>query len=241
MTKSGNEVIRRAMNERLIATLSAPGAPAGPWQVRFLPVAAEEGGTWVQPIDEKNSQLNAHISAATDMHVAFNLDHTRYGFRTSIARRDKHLWVTEKMMVEALLLRETEDVRIEERRAHRRLQVPDGCAVVADMHRRGVPAPQILRVKLWDISPAGAGFICPFRTWIGSIQPGEVLQVTMSFGRSRITAGWAVRFSRILSNRTVKVGGQLQRDSIDRSSRAALEELLEEVHQLELRRHGARH
>jgi hypothetical protein len=159
--------------------------------------------------------------------VAFCLNHTRHAFRTQIVRRNKHFWLTETMLFNALLLRGPVEVYPAERRAHARFQVPDGSQIFAQVSCPGALFP--VNVRPWDLSASGISFMCPRENVVMALKPGNVIDLKLIYRGRPISSKASVRFSRFITERVIKTGAQFDSESMDLESRDHLQFFLADM------------
>jgi hypothetical protein len=230
MIGSADAILDRAIAGRMAGTLTEPPDERRQWQVRFLAHGVEHDGIWIEPLDEAKQSLDPHIAGGCAVQVAICLDHARFAFRSSIIRRNKHFWLTESMMFEALLLRGPIELFEAERRAHRRFLVPDANNIFTQITCPTSLFP--LRVKTWDLSEGGVSFLCPRDTAAMRLGRDETIEFSINY-RGRTTAGRGlVRFSRFLTERVIKIGVELDRDSMNEPSHQNLQHFLSDAARL---------
>jgi c-di-GMP-binding flagellar brake protein YcgR len=230
MISSKPDLLDRAVTGRLAGTLCVPGDVKQQWPVRFLAHEPVHNGVWVEPLGESQASLDALIARGATVEVAVCQNHTRQAFRTTIVRRNKHFWLTETMMFNALLLRGPVQLFPAERRAHVRYQVPDGSHIVAQIQCPGAFTP--IRLTPWDISSGGVSFLCPREAAVTALKPNDTVQLKI-MARGRTIVGRAtVRFSRFLTDRVIKAGLKFLPDSMEESSKHQLDQFIADVQRL---------
>jgi hypothetical protein len=230
MTSSGYEVLDRAIAGRMGGELSADPGQQGQWPVRFLAYDSDRDGIWVEPLDESRRPLDGLIAQATPIQAAIGIDHNRYAFSTRIERREMHYWLTDSMMLEAVLLGGPIELFVADRRAHPRFLVPDNSGTVAQLKLRMSISP--LRVKPWDISAGGASFLCSRDPAALKLKPDEVISFTLNHRGGAIAGKAKVRFTRLLSDRVLKLGTQFIANSLDEASQKGLNLFLADMERL---------
>ena len=233
MTVCTPDLLERAIAGRLAGTLTVPPDEREQWQVRFLARDAAHDGVWVEPIDDSRRPLDSVIARGLPVQVALCLDHARHAFRTQVVRRNKHFWLTQSMMFQALLLRGPIEPFPAERRAHPRYQVPDGSHIFAQILPRGSASTAAalfpVRVRPWDASATGLSFICPRENAVMGLKPNDTLDVLLNYRGRTIRAAASVRFTRFLTERVIKTGVRLIQPSMDPSSQENYHFFLTEV------------
>jgi hypothetical protein len=210
MAVSRHEILERAIGEKLTAQLSVPGTAEREWKLRLLATGTgADEGIWVQALDEKKADLNALISRGAEVEVAFTFGTQRSRFLTVVQKRNRHFWVTESMLLEALLLKWPREMLPGERRAHPRYPVADDGRILAELFRASQWAPAAerqIRVKLWNVSLGGAGFVTPLSTSLLSIPPGEPMRVVLQHEGRRFEIPAKLVANRTTSGNTLKFG-----------------------------------
>ena len=95
----------------------------------------------------------------------------------------------------------------------------------------------LLRVRPWDLSAGGISFLCPRDASVLKLRANDPLNFVISYRGRTIAGGGTARFTRMLTERIVKVGVQFQADTIDTLSGDNLHYLLDDVARLERARH----
>jgi len=235
MTLVAEEILDRAIAGRLLGSLCAPG-DSTPWQVRLLVRGTERDGLWIHPADEsKSHSLDTIISTGASVELSVALEHERYATKSQIIRRDRHFWLTEEMMFSAVLLHGPIEFKRAERRVHPRFRVPDGTSTFAQITCGGALFP--LRVQPWDVSAGGMSFLCPRDANILKLRSKDDLNFVISYRGRSIAGGANVRFTRMLTERVVKIGVRFDAASIDTLSGDNLHYLIDDVARLERARH----
>lgn len=235
MTTYRHEVLERATREGREGSITVLDCPGREWPIRFLAAPAQEDGIWAQPVEPRWNEINDAIARGSEVEGAVAIDRARHAFRTTLARRDRHLWLNEAIMVDAFLLRMPTEIRIDERRAHPRFLVPDGSTVFAQLTRATKGRPTV-EVRPWDLSAGGACFVCPSDQKLAKLRRGEVLKVLIHYRGKTIAGPAEVCFSRAITGRVVKVGVRFKPEAIDQASRDNLRELLDELARLAAQR-----
>jgi len=230
MISSKPDLLDRAVTGRLAGTMCLPGDARQQWPVRLLAHEPVHNGIWVEPLGETQSALDAVIARGAMVEIALCQNHTRQAFRTTIVRRNKHFWLSETMMFNALLLRGPVQLFSAERRAHMRYQVPDGSHIVAHIHCPGAFTP--IRVTPWDISSGGVSFLCPREAAVTALKPEDTVQLKIMARGRTIAARANVRFSRFLTDRVIKAGLKFLPDSMEESSKHQLDQFIADVQRL---------
>jgi len=230
MVRTQPSLLDRAITGRLAGTVCVPADPKQQWPVRFLSHEPVHNGVWIEALGDSQSPLDSVIAGGAQVEIALCHNHTRHAFRTTIVRRNRHFWLTETMMFNALLLRGPVQLYPAERRAHVRYQVPDGSHIVSTILCPNSFTPT--RVTPWDICPSGVSFLCPREAAVTSLKAEDVVALKISTRGKSIAAKAAVRFSRFLTDRVIKVGVSLQPASVDESSRDHLVSFISDLQKL---------
>lgn len=235
MTAVKQDILDRAIAARLIGSLTSAIDPT-PWPVRLLVRGVESEGLWLHPVEETGKHsLNATIAAGAAVELTVAMEHVRFAAKSQIIKRDRHFWLTQEMMFSAILLRGPVELKAVERRAHPRYRVPDGTSTFAQITCGGSIFP--LRVRPWDLSAGGISFLCPRDATVLKLRQDDGLNFVISYRGRTIAGSGITRFTRMLTERVVKVGLQFQPDSIDTLSSENLRYLLDDVARLERSRH----
>ena len=246
MAVTTHEILEQAIQEKLAAQLSVPGGAEREWKLRLLGKAdGADEGIWVQALDEKKGDLNALISKGVEVEVAFTRGSQRSRFRTVVLKRNRHYWVTDSVLLEALLLKWPREMLPGERRAHVRYPVADDGRILAELFRVSQwapPAERQIRVKLWNVSLGGAGFVTPLSTSLLSIPPGEPMRVVLQHEGRRFEIPAKLVANRTTSGNTLKFGVEFdkQQESWGTDAGKGLRELIAALERREALRAKAR-
>jgi hypothetical protein len=228
------DILDRAIAGRSLGLLRSD-ADGVPWQVRLLTRTVDQG-LWIHAADEDlKHSLDAIIARGATVELSVALEHERFAAKSQIVRRDRHFWLTQETMLNAILLRGPVDLLPAERRAHSRFRVPDGSSTFAQVTCGDALFP--IRVRPWDVSAGGISFLCPRDAGILKLRCNDDLNFVISYRGRTIAGGGNVRFTRMLTERIVKIGVQFHAGSIDTLSGDNLHYLLDDVARLERARH----
>ncbi|HEY8749290.1 MAG TPA: hypothetical protein VIM11_15005 [Tepidisphaeraceae bacterium] len=230
MIRCNLELLERAVAGRFGGTLSVLPDIRQQWQVRFLAHDADHEGVWVEPLGGNQAPLDSAIGRGDMVEVALCQNHSRHAFRAQIVRRNKHFWLTETMMFNALLLRGPIELTPAERRANPRYQVPDGSQIFAQIRHPRALAP--IRVRPWDLSEGGVSFMCPRETGIMALKPDDQVELELIYRGRTISSRVSVRFSRFITERVIKTGAQFVQDEMSLLSRESLKFFLTDMARL---------
>jgi len=218
MDSNQQDLLRRAGGEKLNASIAFASADK-PRQcnVRFLKLSPDPApGIWAQPMDEKRSEMDHPISNGAEVEISYTQGHQRWRFRTRILKRDKHFWLTDTVSMEALLLKWPAALEDGERRAHVRYPSGDDSRVLAQLVRSSQWAPNSdreVRVKLWNLSRGGAGFVTPLNSTLMALPPGEPFNVIITHDGKRLEIPAKLVSNRIPSGNTLKFGVQFNAET----------------------------
>lgn len=227
MIGTAQTILDRAIAGRMAGTLTVPPDERRQWRVRFLAHEDENDGVWVEAPEEARLPLDPYIAGRIGVQIAICLDHARWAFRSSIVRRNKHFWLTESMMFEALLLRGPIELFEAERRAHRRYLLPDANNIFTQITCPASLFP--LRVKTWDLSEDGVSFLCPRDAAAMRLSRDDSIEFMINYRGRTTAARGLVRFSRFLTERIIKIGVQIDQDSMNEPSRENLQHFLNDA------------
>jgi|GEM_PF-5446977 len=218
MDSNQQELLRRAVGEKLTACVTfASATKPRQCNLRFLKLSPDPApGIWAQPMDEKRSEMDFPISNGADVEISYTHGHHRWRFHTRILKRDKHFWLTDAVCMEALLLKWPAALEDGERRAHVRYPISDDGRVLAQLVRSSQWAPNSdreVRVKLWNLSQGGAGFVTPLNTTLMALPPGEPFNVVITHDGRRIEIPAKLVSNRIPSGNTLKFGVQFNAEA----------------------------
>jgi hypothetical protein len=208
--------LEQAIAEKLAGVLTLPGtAPGREWKVRLLSAEPNGPALWIQALDESKGELNVAISNASKAELAFTSGTRRACFQTVIQKRNRHYWLTDSMVIEALLLKWPTEVRDGERRKHARYAVGDESRVLAQLVRTSQWAPageREFRVKLSNISLGGAGFLTSLNNLLLALPSGEPMKVTIQYDGRRFDVPATLAANRTRSGTMLKFGVEFEAD-----------------------------
>lgn len=216
MSVAQADILTDAITQRVTAALSVPTtAPARQWEVKLLSESrgSEPAGLWVQTPKAPQSELEALVAGHMLVEVAFTNGPVKAKFRSVIAKRDKHFWLTERFMFDALLLESVSDLSAVSRQASTRLLVSAGTRVFAQVFRM-IPGPQgeklgpAINAKLWDLGHEDASFIHPFDKTLLAIPEGTPLRIILHFFGGKLALAAKLTFNEIVSTKIVKFGAR---------------------------------
>lgn len=210
------DVLTDAITQRVTAVLSVPSAASAPqWKVKFLSPASgpDPAGLWVQTPVVPQNELQALIASRTPVEVAFTQGPVRVKFRSVIARRDKHFWLTDRFMFDALLLESVHDLSTESRQSSPRFMVSAGTRVFAQVFRmtNGPQGPKrgpAVNAKLWDLGLDGATFLHPFDKQVLALPAGEPLRIVIHYFCGKLALAAKLTFNETVSSKIVKFGAR---------------------------------
>src|SRR5437764_5181844 len=125
------DVLEQALAGRLMATIAIRrDDQRREWKVRLLRAEGHEQGIWAQPTAANYTKSNPPEIGA-EIEVAFHLGHTRTCFQSVLLKHDKHFWLNEQIMLEAVMLQWPQQILDGERRRHPRYASTDDSRVFA--------------------------------------------------------------------------------------------------------------
>src|SRR5947207_7517856 len=117
-------VLTRAVAQKTPLKLSAEvGGEQRTYLARPVKLVGEGGedGIWVQLPDEKHRVLEELSQLRPMCSASCCVDHARYCFETAVLERDRHFWLNDQIMLDALLLQSPADFRHVQERSCERL------------------------------------------------------------------------------------------------------------------------
>jgi hypothetical protein len=216
MSVAEADILTDAITQRVTAALSVPTATlAREWQVKLLAHSrgSEPDGLWVQTPAVPQRELEALVAAHTPVEVAFTNGPVKAKFRSIIAKRDKHFWLTDQFMFDALLLESVSELSAEARQTSTRLLVSAGTRVFAQVFPI-VPGPQgqklgpPINAKLWDLSPDDATFIHPFDKAVRAVPEGQPLRIIIHYFGGKLAVAAKLTFNETVSTKIIKFGAR---------------------------------
>jgi hypothetical protein len=171
------DALLTGLQEHQVATVCAADAPAVEWKLRLLKTDENEGGFWAQPVERLGASKALPKSGAA-LKVALHPNHNRLCFDSVLLRHDNHFWLTEQVMLEAVLFKWPDRIEPEERRSELRYSVNDECRLHAEIcvtegGAFGIKA----AAKLLDLSRCGAGLAMPVHSELRHVLPGQTLRL----------------------------------------------------------------
>jgi len=171
------DALLSGLQEHLVATVCAADAPTVEWKLRLLKSDDNEGGFWAQPVERLGASKSLPKSG-TAVKVALHPSHNRLCFDSVLLRHDKHYWLTDQVMLEAVLFKWPDRIEPDDRRSEPRYSVNDECRLHAEIcvtegGAFGIKA----AAKLIDLSRCGAGLAMPLHSELRHVLAGQTLRV----------------------------------------------------------------
>lgn len=206
-----SENLDLAVSAHAALTLTpADGCSSAP--AKFLSASADPPGIWVQitatPAAAASAATDQLATDNTPVTASFVHDGARFLFDTTVARRDKHHWLTDTLYVDALLLVFPDEVTSPEHRRARRHRISDSVGGIhATLYRAGDNGePAEVPGVLWDLSAGGASFVCPTAKAANELPAKKPLVVALNFRGRRILLLAYRTHARQLSGRSARLG-----------------------------------
>jgi hypothetical protein len=223
--EASNEILQQAVAEKASLQLSAivdgqQRALVGRVLRLYDGEGADHDGVWVD-LPGEQPEIIAQLARDKPVCIATTcIDHTRYTFQTEVIQREKHFWLDENMMLDALLFQAPVDLRICQDRASHRLPVSDHSGVSAKLFRLAPKAtltagePRAagnhetvsISGKLVDLSPESGGFLCAFDAVLASAKQGQMLACVLQFREMKISLVATLARVVRLSSRSMRIG-----------------------------------
>ena len=201
---------------------------------------AGDDGFWIHLIESPDSATNALARPRPALSIACCVTRVRYSFQTTIERRERHFWIDDRVMLDALLLATPAELKQLDGRRERRTEVGDGSGISAQLFRfapwclPGTKRHQIIpiRAALRDLSARGAGFIGSFDRKLNELRPNQPLGCCIDFRNTKLCLlATLIRVTEI-SARTMQIAIEFCRPAdqgIDGDDLAGLRKVLEEL------------
>ena len=207
------DALPRWIQEHLVATVCAADAPAVEWKLRLLKRDDKEGGFWAQPVERLGASKSLPRPQSA-VKVAIHPNYNRLCFDSILLRHDKHFWLTEQVMMEAVLFTWPRCIEAEERRAKPRYSVSDDCRLYAEICVTEGGAFGIkTAARLLDLSEAGAGLALPLRSELRHAQPKQTVRVEIRhLGGNLVIPARFTEHRSASGNNTMRFGVQFEPD-----------------------------
>jgi hypothetical protein len=216
VSSSVNEILTRAVVEKAAMQLALM-IDGQRHTLTTRPVRVLDDGTdgfWAHVGETPRDLLEEIAKQLPECEANFVVRRVRYQFATAVLKRDKHFWLNDQMMLDAILLRAPEQLsQVQERRSARH-PVSDGSGVSADLFRytprwqggelKQHPTP--VKAKLRDLSLHGAGFICAFDRQLAELKPGDRIGCVVNFNGTKTPLLGTLRQVRTVSSRAIHLG-----------------------------------
>jgi hypothetical protein len=216
---------------RLVVTLDGKERIINARPLRLLEGDGAEG-IWVQLPEEKPAMLAQLAKAQPKCQASCCINNIRYTFDTSVVRRDPHLWLTDTIVIDSLLLQWPTEIQEQQQRRAERYIISDGTGVSAKLYLPGPPngttgKPQLVEVpgKLRDLSMTGACFLSPLNQQLLMLGPGTVMVFVLQFRQKQTTLIAKAAYMSKISNRNIRIGLHFQQRPDAQLQSAATEEL----------------
>ena len=193
-----------------------------------------EPGFYVELLEAAGSLIDDVIDQSLPVEICFRTETARVFFDTTITRKKKNHWINRQV-----LLRYPSEVQAVEQRNSDREYIPDHIRVLArvalEQPRADIDAPDF-PCRVMDISPGGASLICPRERALALLEPGDALQIAISFDtRSPIRLAAEHRYLQQLSTNSLRVGLQFDTQAVSPATAAAFDQLLTQLETLRMR------
>lgn len=234
MGNSKSYILERAIERKQPVTLSV-SVDGTDFQFRGrLMRRSEPGeppGVWAELIQGERRPLQTAIDMRAPVEATFMGTSARVCFGTCILGRRKNFPVTDKMLIDALLLAEPAEIEDTQHRGDRRFMIMDRSGITGRLFRsfgssvrtRQYKDTAELSAKLWDLSRGGCSFVCPFDGRLLSIRNDEYLPVQISGQGLRVSLAARHVYTRMLSGSSLRLGLRFVTDTQEQA--IALEEL----------------
>jgi hypothetical protein len=228
------DILERAIEQKQQVTLSV-SVDGTDFQFRARLVArtapGEPAGVWAELIQGEKRPLNVAIDMRVPVEGSFMGTAARVCFSTCILARDKSHRLTERILVDALLLAKPATIDDSQQRADRRFMILDRSGITGRFFRSSGSSVRTkkykdtaeLTAKLWDLSRGGCSFVCPFDGRLLTIRGDEYLPVVISGQGVRAELAARHVYTRMLSGTSLRIGLRFVADSEQQA--AALEEM----------------
>lgn len=234
MGQPNSQILERAIERKQPVTL-AVSVDGTDFQFRGRLVRRSRGderaGVWAELIQGERRPLQMAIDMRVPVEASFMGTSARVCFGTCILAREKAFHMTDKIVIDALLLAEPAEIEDTQQRADRRFMILDRSGITGRLFRSFGSSVRTkkykdtaeLTAKLWDLSRGGCSFVCPFDGRLLTIRGDECLPVQVSGQGVRAVLTAHHVYTRMLSGTSLRIGLRFVADSDERA--AALEEL----------------
>ena len=216
---------------------------------RFL--AAGDEGIWIESVRAERELIDELIATGRATGFSFKVGHTKVVFATQVLRRDPNYAINADLSVEAVLLRQPEELRTIQRRESYRAAVTADSDVSLRLWRMNrnaflkdrPPAAHEITARLRDISTGGIGVVVMAKdNDPPRVTPDDRLRVQLTLpGGAQLLLEGRLRYPVTFANGVTEVKAGIQfkqlNDSLeDRTTIAALSKLVGEMQRAEVRR-----
>jgi hypothetical protein len=210
------QYLARAIAERVLLRLAVDSdQPPPPLLARPLKLLGEDAhqGVWVDLPNAAPSMLDQLSARLPACRATFAIKGERYAFQTAISKRDRHFWLTEEIMLDALLLSGPIQLLKKDERTSDRLEVSERSGVSATLfslspspgNQAKIQAKPVSGV-LHDLSEKGGGFWCTFDRALMLARRGELFACNIQFRGQRIVLKATLMQVSRISDRMLRVG-----------------------------------
>ncbi len=206
------ECLDKAIATRLpVALAGIAGDKSVEIAAKFVVESSDDAqpGIWIQPTTSSpaNSKLYEQLAAEkTPLTATFCDAGSKVLFQTAIAFRNKHYWLNDRIVFEALLIETPSELSTPEFRGGRRYRISDKGGIQGKLFRREGAVSKEIEATLWDLSRGGISFVCPMDKQLQNLPANEVFVAMLNFRGKRITMPARFAHARPLSSRTLRVG-----------------------------------
>lgn len=178
-------------------------------------VATRTHGLWAQPSAGSRAPLQRAIQDQAPVRVLFTMDGRRMAFNTRLLKLDRHCWLNDQMMIEAVQLDEPERVDQVEQREHPRALVSDSADLRGTLYRlprphiekSKAPAALAMPAKLWDLGRGGVSFVCAYeRTISDQLYARMPMCIALEFRGKKLLLDGELRYHRQMNSRMLRIG-----------------------------------
>jgi hypothetical protein len=234
MGQPNSDILERAIEQKQTVTL-AVSVDGTDFQFRGRLVRRskddEPAGVWAELIQGERRPLQTAIDMRVPVEGSFMGTSARVCFGTCILARDKSFHMTDRIVMDAVLLAEPAVIEDTQQRADRRFMIMDRSGITGRLYRSFGSSVRTkmykdtseLTAKLWDLSRGGCSFVCPFDGRLLTIRSDEHLPVQIAGQGVRLTLAANHVYTRMLSGTSLRIGMKFVAASD--AEAAALEEL----------------
>jgi hypothetical protein len=207
------ECLDKAIATKLPVTLTGKlDGKAFEIAAKFIAESADDAnpGIWLQPTTPSAvaSKMYARLAAEKiPLSATFCDAGTKVVFDTVVAQHNKHYWLNDRVVFEALLIDTPSDLSTPESRSARRYRISDAQGgVYGKLFRREGAGTKEIQATLWDLSTGGASFVCPMDKQLQSTAANELFIAMVHFRGKKLTLPARFTHARAFSSRTLRLG-----------------------------------